>query len=113
MPKTKDEILDELWRKHEALYDALQELNERLDPADRPDYEGRIMNAELEIARIEAVYDMIDNDKQIAFPSDQQVAALAAATGSLEVIVGKNRALTTVIEAATTLVKTWPVSGGG
>ncbi|MGH6613736.1 hypothetical protein [Sphingomonas sp.] len=113
MPIGKDEILDELWRKHEILYDALQELNDRLDPADRPDFEGRMMNAELEIARIEAVYDMIDNDKQIAFPTDQQIDALAAATGALEVVVGKSKALVKVIETATALVKTWPVSRGG
>ena len=110
---TKDEILDELWRKHETLYDALQELNERLDPADRPDFEPQILNAELEIARIEAVYDMIDNDKQIAFPTQEQVDKLAAATGALEAVVRKNQKLTKVIEAATAVVKTWPVSRGG
>ena len=106
---TKDEILDELWRKHEALYDALQELNGRLDSADRPDSEGQILNAELEIARIEAVYDMIDNDRQIAFPTQSQVDALVGATGALELIIGKNKALTQLIEATTALVKTWPV----
>lgn len=113
MPIDKDEILDELWRKHEILYDALQELNDRLAPVDRPDYEGQMLNAELEIARIEAVYDMIDNDKQIAFPTEQQTQALAEATGKLEVMVGRNKALGTLIGATTTLVKTWPVSKGG
>jgi len=110
---TKDEILDELWRKHEVLYDALQELNERLDPADRPDFEPRMLNAELEIARIEAVYDMIDNDKQIAFPTQEQVDKLAEASGALEVVVGQNKKLTKPIEVATVVVKTWPVSRGG
>lgn len=113
MAVARDEILDALWSKHEILYDALQELNERLDPADRPDFEGQMINAELEIARIEAVYDMIDNDRPIPFPTDQQVEALAAATGALEAIVAKNKALTKVIEAVTALVKTWPVSRGG
>ena len=110
---TKDEILDELWRKHEVLYDALQELNERLGPADRPDYEGRIMNAELEIARIEAVYDMIDNDRQIAFPTQAQVEALAEASGALEKIVNETEKLDALIKAVTAAVKTWPVSRGG
>ncbi len=110
---TKDEVLDELWRKHETLYDALQELNERLDPADRPDFEGRILNAELEISRIEAVYDMVDNDRQIAFPTQKQIDALAEASGELEKIINQNKALKKVIEAVTAAVKTWPLSKGG
>lgn len=113
MAADKDEILDALWSKHEILYDALQELNDRLDPGDRLDFEGQMINAELEIARIEAIYDMIDNDKQIPFPTDPQVASLAAATGALEGVVARNKALTKIIEATTALVKTWPVSKGG
>ena len=109
----KDKILDALWAKHEILYDALQELNERLDPSDRPDFEGQMINAELEIARIEAVYDMVDNDRPIPFPSQAQVDALAAATGALQGIVAHNKKLTAILEAATALVKTWPVSKGG
>lgn len=113
MAFTKNQILDALWHKHEILYDTLQELNARLDPADRPDYEGKMLNAELEIARIEAVYDMIDNDRQIAFPTDQQVQDLSEATGSLAVIVGRNKALNILIDASTKVVKSWPVSNGG
>lgn len=113
MAFTKDQILDALWHKHEILYDTLQELNTRLGPADRPDYEGRMLNAELEIARIEAVYDMIDNDRQIAFPTDQQVQDLSAATGALAVIVGRDKALNTLIDTTTKVVNSWPVSKGG
>ena len=110
---TKDQILDALWEKHEAIYDFLQELNARLSAADRPDFEGVIANGELEIARIEAVYDLIDRDKPIAYPSDEQVKALAAAAGDLQRITDRERAYEELLGAATTLIKTWPISGGG
>jgi len=110
---TKDEILDALWEKHEAIYDLLQELNGRLSAADRPDYEGVLSNGELEIARVSAVYDMIDNNKQIPYPSDEQVEALAKATGALQQITDRNTAYENLAKSATALIKTWPVSRGG
>ncbi len=110
---TKQQVLDALYDKYQTLYDFLQELNSRLDPDDRPDYEGIILNARLEIERVRADYDFIEKDKPIPFPSADQVAALAQATGALQRIVGINEALSNLIVAATGLIKTWPVSSGG
>lgn len=110
---TKDQILDALWAKHEAIYDALQLLNDQLSAADRPDFEGVIANGELEIARIEAVYDLIDRNKPIPYPTDEQVAALAAATGALQKVTDTDAAYSQLLGAATALIKTWPVSQGG
>lgn len=113
MTVSKYDLLEALWNKHEALYDFLQDLNDRLSAGDRPDYEGVIANSELEIARIEAVYDLIDNDKPIPYPSDQQVADLASATGRLQKVTDVNAAYEKMAVAATELVKTWPVSKAG
>lgn len=110
---TTAEVLDALYDKYQILYDFLQELNARLDPADRPDYEGTILNTELEIERVKDAYYFIAGNKPIPFPSDEQVRALADATGSLQRIVGINAAIEAMIGAATGLIRTWPISRGG
>ena len=110
---SKDEILNAIWEKHEAIYDFLQELNERLKTStERRKYEGVMANGVLEIQRLEAVYDMIYTNKPITYPSDEQVHALALATGELQSITDRNTAYSALIDAATELIKTWPVSGG-
>lgn len=110
---TDEEILDALYDKYQSLYDFLQELNARLRPADRPDHEGTILNTELEIERVKDAYNFIHDGKPIPFPSEEQVRALAEATGSLQRIVGINQAISKLITAATGLIRTWPVSRGG
>lgn len=113
MALSKDDVLDALWAKHEALYDFLQEMNERHAPQDLPDVEPIMINGELEIARIQAVYDLIDRDRPIPFPSDEQVRALAQATGALEAVVRVNAEIDKMVQAAGSAIKTWPVSRGG
>lgn len=110
---TKTEVLDALYDKYQLLYDFLQELNARLDPQDRPDHEGTILNTELEIERVKGAYYFVADDRPIPFPSEEQINALAAATGALEKIVGISEAIDAMIVAATGLIKTWPVSKGG
>jgi hypothetical protein len=110
---TKEEMLDALYDKYQTLYDFLQELNGRVQPEDRPDYEGIILNAQLEIQRVREAYDFVEKDHPIPYPSDDQVRALAGATGELQRIVGINTQLEALIGAATALIKTWPVSGAG
>lgn len=109
----KEDILDALYDKYQSLYDFLQELNTRLEPADRPDYDGTILNAELEIERVKDAYNLIQHNMPIPFPSDAQVNALAEATGALQRIVGINEAMSNLVAAATGLIKTWPLSRGG
>lgn len=113
MTVDKDELLDKLWKKHEALYDMLQDINDRVPPADKPDVEPVVSNGELEIARVEAVYDWVSNDKPVPFPSQEEVDALAEAAGRVDHAVRYSAAIEEVIKAGTTLIKTWPVSKGG
>lgn len=110
---TKNDILFALWGKFQALYDFLQELNGRLKPAERPDYEGVILNTQLEIERVKQSYDMIKLDDAIPFPSEDQVRALAYSTGELQKVVGVSAAYKDMASAAVGLIKTWPVSQGG
>lgn len=110
---TKNEILLALWGKFQALYDFVQELNARLHPAERPDYEGIILNAKLEIERVKQAYQMIKDGDPIPFPSEDQVRQLAEATGRLQQIVGVNAAYEDMADAAIGVVKSWPVSEGG
>ena len=114
MPElTKNEILLALWGKFQVLYDFVQEMNERLRPAERPDFEGIILNAKLEIERVRQAYDMIKHDDPIPFPSEDQVRAFAEATGRLQQVVGINAAYEKLASAAIGLTKTWPLSQGG
>ena len=110
---TKAELLDALYDKYQLLYDFLQELNARLDPDERPNHEGTILNTELEIERVKDAYYFIADDRPIPFPSQKQVDDLALATGALEKVVGINKAIDAMIDAATAVIKTWPVSKGG
>lgn len=111
MPETpKPELLLALWKKFQALYDFVQDLNGRLLPADRPDYEGIILNAKLEIERVKDAYHMIKHGDPIPFPSEEEIKAFAEATGELQKIVKINADYTRLAGAARTLVDTWPVA---
>ncbi len=110
---TKEEMLDLLYDKYQTLLDFLQELNHRLEPADRPDHEGILLNTELEIERTKSAYDLIKEDAQIPFPGDDEVQALASATGELQKIVDNNKRLDVLIAAGVAVVKTWPTARKG
>lgn len=110
---TKNDLLFALWGKFQALYDFLQEMNARLKPSQRPDHDGVILNAELEIERVKQSYDMIKYDAPIPFPSEEQVRALAQATGELQKVVGVNQSYERMADAAVGLITTWPVSDAG
>jgi hypothetical protein len=105
----KEQLLLALWNKFQTLYDFVQELNARLSPADRPDYEPVILNAKLEIERVKDAYHMIKHNDPMPFPSDAEIKAFAEATGKLQKIVKENEAYTKLAEAATALINTWPV----
>jgi hypothetical protein len=108
----KQEILDSLWDKHEALYRYRRDLNNRLTPGERIDHAGDLDNAKLEMDLVWATRQEIKDDGSLAFPSDEEVRALQDATGRLQAITEKNTAYNALIGAATKLIQTWPVSGG-
>lgn len=110
---TKNDLMIALWGKFQALYDFLQELNGRLKPFQRPDYDCVVLNTELEIERVKHSYDMIKSDAAIPFPSEDQVRALAERTGELQKVIGVNEAYGRMAAAAVGLIATWPVSDGG
>lgn len=111
MPETsKSDLLLALWKKFQALYDFVQELNSRLSPADRPDYEGIILNAKLEIERVKDAYHMIKHGDPIPFPPDAEIREFAKATGALQRVVKVNASYSELATAAAALVNTWPVS---
>jgi hypothetical protein len=105
-----DTLWEDLWNKHQTLYDYLQSLNAQLDPAERPDYEGAIKNAELEIMRLEGVMDAIDAGKPIRLPSDEQVRELQIATGHLQQAVQAGARVEALVGAAADVINSWPVS---
>lgn len=119
MPERSDEEIErlnalwqDLWNKHETLIDFLQRMNE-IDPAERPDSEGAIRNAELEVQRIEVLMNSLYNVQTPPFPTDAQVAALRDAVGKLQQAISRSSKANVLIRAATAVVKTWPVSQGG
>jgi hypothetical protein len=108
-----DALWNTLWDKHEALIDYLQALNEKLSPDDRPDYEGSIRNAELEVQRIEALMDALNAGRVPPFPSEEQIEAMQTSVGKLQQAVARSAKIDKLISAATAVIKTWPVSAGG
>jgi hypothetical protein len=108
---SKTDLLLALWRKFQTLYDFVQELNARLSPADRPDFEPAILNAKLEIERVKDAYHMIKHGDPIPFPSEAEIKAFAIATGELQKIVKINESYQKLASAAAALVNTWPISG--
>lgn|GEM_PF-4404713 len=119
MPQQSDQELEkvnqlwqDLWVKHEVLIDFLQKINE-LAPEERPDSEGPIRNAELEVQRIEVLMNSLYNVQTPPFPSGDQIEKLREAVGKLQLVIGKSVNANALIKAATAVIKTWPVSRGG
>ena len=105
-----NDLWQDLWNKHQSLYDYLQSLNAQLSPAERPDYEGAIKNAELEIMRLEAVMDAVDGGKPISLPDGAQVQDLEDATGRLQEAVQAGARADELVAAAADVINSWPVS---
>ena len=112
-PSGAGSLWNDLWTKQQALYDYLQTLNTSLMPADRPNYAGDIGNAQYEIERIGAILDLLDNNRPIPFPSDDQVVALRSSVGALQQAVTRGAAVAELVAAASAVVSTWPLSNGG
>ena len=104
-----DEAKKALWAKLGALYEFLQDLNLRVKPADRPDFEGTIRNAELEITRIQSLLDAALGG-YVPFPSEEQLRELQRATGELQQAVEDGADMVDLIAAANQAVATWPIT---
>ena len=103
----------DLWNKQQLLYDYLQELNTKLIPSDRPNYAGDFANAQFEIERIEAILDSLNSNSPIPFPSDDEILAIRRSVGILHQAVTASAQVTELVAAATTVIKSWPLSRSG
>ena len=103
----------DLLNKYMAIVDFLQECNQRLSPADLPNFAMIMANAELEMRRVELLLDLLRANQPISFPSDEQIERLQATVGRLQQVVNHNAAINDLMEAATAAISSWPVSDAG
>jgi hypothetical protein len=105
-----DQLKLDLLTKYMALIDFLQECNQRIEPADLPNYAVTMTNAKLETQRVNMLLDLLSADQPINFPNNEQVTELQRSVGKLQQVVRRNAAINDLMAAATKAIDSWPVA---
>lgn len=107
-----DHLWQALWNKYLAIVDAEKALFS-VPMDERPNYEWLISSLQAEAEAVSKAMEAVSTGAPLPFPSDGQIAQLQHATGTLARAVNISAGANAVVQAATDLLQTWPVSQAG